>query len=78
MHSHKGQFIKYEVKLLRKAHRDIDEIFTCISGELQEPNIAESMFNSIKNTILSFGQLPYKGAERKLVYMLTKATGNCS
>ena len=57
---------KYEVKLLPKAHRDIDEIFTYISGELQEPNIAESMFNSFEDTILSLEQLPYRCAERKV------------
>ena len=57
---------KYDVKLLPKAYRDIDQIFDYITNELLEPKIAENTFESIEEAILSLEELPYRGSERKV------------
>lgn len=57
---------KYDVKMLPKALRDIDDIFDYIADELIEPKIAEGMFSSIEDAILSLDEFPYRGSERKV------------
>jgi len=57
---------KYEVKMLPKAYRDIDDIFGYIASELFEPKIAEGLFSLIENVILSLDEFPYRGSERKV------------
>jgi toxin ParE1/3/4 len=57
---------KYDVKMLPKALRDIDDIFDYIADELIEPKIAEGIFSSIEDAILSLDEFPYRGSERKV------------
>lgn len=57
---------KYNVKLLLKAYRDVDEIFDYIKNELKEPNTAQNIFRSIEEAILSLEEFPYRGSERKV------------
>lgn len=63
---------KYNVKLLPKAYRDIDEIFNYIKSEIMEPNIAQNIFRSIEETILSLEEFPYRGSVRKVGFYANK------
>lgn len=44
---------KYEVKMLPKAHRDVDDIFDYIANELIEPKTAEGSDCLINSSITS-------------------------
>ena len=57
---------KYFVKVLPRAYRDIDEIYTYISRILLENEIAMNFVKDIENVILDLGSFPYRGAERKI------------
>ncbi len=57
---------KYIIKLLPKAYRDIDEIYSYILEEFKEPKLAEKIVNSIEDSILGLEYYPKRGAERKV------------
>lgn len=57
---------KYEIKLLPKAYRDLDNIYGYIAKSLMAPEIAENMVCKIENTIFSLEDFPYRGSERKI------------
>lgn len=56
---------KYEVKLLPRAHRDLDNIYGYIAKKLMVPDTAESIIVDIEGSILSLEEFPYRGSERK-------------
>lgn len=57
---------KYEIKLLPKAYRDIDQIYEYISAELQSREAALYLVASFEEAVLSLEKLPRRGAERKI------------
>lgn len=57
---------KYEVKLLPKAYRDIDQTYEYISAELQSPEAALNLVVSFEDAVLSLEKLPRRGTERKI------------
>ena len=57
---------KYNVKLLPKAYRDIDQIYGYISKELKVPETAKKIVESFEEKILSLEDFPHRGAERKV------------
>ncbi|MFT4143252.1 MAG: type II toxin-antitoxin system RelE/ParE family toxin [Mobilitalea sp.] len=57
---------KYNVKMLPKAERDIDEIYEYLSKKKEIPEIALSLVDIIENTILSLEYMPFRGSERKV------------
>lgn len=56
---------KYSVKIMPKAARDIDEIYTYLVKEKEVPEIALNLVDVLEDTILSLENLPYRGSERK-------------
>jgi len=64
--------VKYVVKLLPKAYRDIDEIYTYISQKLLEKEIAMNLIKDIETVILGLEEFPYRGAERKIGVYVNK------
>ena len=57
---------KYEVKLLPKAYRDIDQIYAYIAAEIKAPETAKDLVRSIEDSILALEEFPRRGAERKV------------
>lgn len=56
---------KYEVKLLGRALRDLDEVYGYIAKTLLEPGTAENLLNEIESEIFSLEQMPYRCPERR-------------
>ncbi|HEX3023165.1 MAG TPA: type II toxin-antitoxin system RelE/ParE family toxin [Lachnospiraceae bacterium] len=56
---------KYNVKLLARAARDLDEIYTYIVEEFKEPGTAESIATLLEIAILGLVEIPYRGEVRK-------------
>ncbi|MDF2844977.1 MAG: plasmid stabilization system protein [Herbinix sp.] len=57
---------RYNVKMLPKAERDIDEIFEYLSMNKEAPEIALSLVDVIENTILSLEYMPFRGTVRNV------------
>jgi len=57
---------KYEVKLMSKAFRDLDDIQFHIAHRLSVPGTALILVEEIENAILSLEELPERGASRKI------------
>ena len=57
---------KYKVKLLPKAYRDLNNIYSYIAKELEAPDTADAMADLLENAILGLDEMPYRGAERKV------------
>ena len=57
---------KYKVKLMSRAARDLDEIYTYIINEFKVIETAEKMADILDNAILSLQKMPYRGAVRKV------------
>ncbi|MEW5953426.1 MAG: type II toxin-antitoxin system RelE/ParE family toxin [Bacillota bacterium] len=55
----------YVVKLLPRAYRDLDGIYTYIAETLVEPGIAPKLVDSLKEAIFSLESMPKRGALRK-------------
>lgn len=56
---------KYSVKLLPRAYRDLDGIYTYIAEMLIEPGIAVKLVDSLEEVIFSLESMPQRGALRK-------------
>ena len=56
---------KYSVKLLPRAYRDLDGIYTYIAETLIEPGIATKLVDSLEESIFSLESMPQRGALRK-------------
>lgn len=56
---------KYSVKLLPRAYRDLDGIYTYIAETLIEPGIAVKLVDSLEEAIFSLESMPQCGALRK-------------
>jgi len=56
---------KYSLKLLARAFRDLDSIYTYIAETLTEPCIAARLIESIEEAIFSLESLPQRGSLRK-------------
>lgn len=57
---------KYDIKLMPKAYRDLDNIYYHIADEFKVPETANAMADLLDETILSLEEMPYRGAERKV------------
>jgi plasmid stabilization system protein ParE len=56
---------KYSVKLLPRAYRDLDGIYTYIAETLLEPGIAAKLADSLEEAIFSLENMPQRGSLRK-------------
>ena len=56
---------KYEVKILSKALRDLDSIYTYIARSLLEPDVAARLIDELEEQILSLEYMPYRCPERR-------------
>lgn len=56
---------KYQVMLLARARRDLDDIYSYIAHTFLEPGTAEGMLNTLETGIFSLEEMPYRCAERK-------------
>ncbi len=57
---------KYEVKLMPKAFRDLDDIYWYIAHELNVSETGLNLVTEIENAILSLEEVPERGAPRKI------------
>lgn len=57
---------EYAVKLYKRAYRDLDDIYTYIAETLLEPGTALNMVDELEEAIFSLGQLPERGAIRRV------------
>ena len=51
---------KYSVKLMSRAQRNLDGIYTYIAQTLMEPGTALALVERIEKEILSLDQMPYR------------------
>ncbi len=58
--------VKYQVKLLTRASRDLDNIYNYIVNEFKEIETAEHMADLLENAILGLDKMPYRGPIRKV------------
>ena len=56
---------KYAVKLLPRAARDLDEIYSYIEIVLKSPDTASDLIDELENAILGLEEFPERGAYRK-------------
>ena len=56
----------YSVKMLDRAHRDLDGIYDYIANTLIEPGIAFKIVDGIESSILSLDTMPHRCPERKI------------
>lgn len=56
---------KYRVKLMPKALRELESIYSHIMDEFKEVNTAGHMAAMLENAILGLEVMPYRGAVRK-------------
>ncbi len=56
---------KYSVKLLPRAYRDLDDIYTYIAETLINPGTAAKLVDSLEEAIFSLESMPQRGALRK-------------
>jgi len=57
---------KYRVKLMSRALRDLDNIYTYIARNLLEPGTAEKLIDTLEEEILSLESMPHRCAERRV------------
>ncbi len=57
---------KYKVKITNNALNDLDEIYTYIAENLQEPVVAFNLIDRIEDEVLSLAQMPYRCPERRI------------
>lgn len=55
----------YEIVILDRAKRDLDEIYSYIAYHFQEPVVALKMMDSLEEQILSLEYMPYRCPERR-------------
>ena len=55
---------KYTVKLMKRAYRDIEDIYAYIAHEKLAPENAEGQVNRIKKAILGLAELPQSHQDR--------------
>ena len=55
---------KYTVKLMKRAYRDIEDIYAYIAHEKLVPENAEGQVNRIKKVILGLAELPQSHQDR--------------
>ena len=56
---------EYTVKLMQRAYNDLDDIYNYIADDFKEIGTAEKMADSLEETILSLGEMPYRGSIRR-------------
>lgn len=56
---------RYRVRLMRRALRDLDEIYDYIASSLLEPEVALRLVDDIEHAILSLETMPYRCPARK-------------
>jgi len=57
---------KYTVKLLPKAYRDVEHIYSYISENFMMPETAKNIIKLFEDSILNLEDFPCRGAERKV------------
>ena len=56
---------KYSVKIMSRALRDLDGIYSYIAQNLQAPESGEKIVGELENAIFSLEEMPHRGPERK-------------
>ena len=56
---------KYHVRLLKKAFRDLDNIYSYIVSEFKEVTTANTLIDLFEKSILSLSEMPYRGSVRR-------------
>ena len=56
---------KYHVRLLGKAFRDLDNIYSYIVSEFKEVTTANTLIDLFEKSILSLSEMPYRGSVRR-------------
>lgn len=56
---------KYVVKLYVRAYRDLDGIYTYITENLSEPDVALNVIDELEKAIFSLEQFPERGSIRR-------------
>ena len=57
---------QYNVKLLRRAVQNLDDIYSYIAQSLLEPETASRLLGRLENAIFSLEALPYRCPERRV------------
>lgn len=57
---------RYRVKLMRRASKDLDDIYRYVAKTLLEPKVALKLISRIEQAIYSLEGMPYRCAERKI------------
>jgi len=55
---------KYQVKLMARAVKDLDEIYNYIVKEFKQIGTAEHIVDLLEDAILSLDKMPYRGSLR--------------
>ncbi len=63
---------KYQVKMMARAARDLDEIYNYISDEFKEIGTAEHIIDLLEDAILGLDKMPYRGAVRRVGAFVNK------
>lgn len=56
---------KYQIKMLPRAARDLDDIYNHIADAFKEIGTAEKMADALEAAILSLDEMPFRGAIRR-------------
>ena len=67
---------KYRAKLMSRALRDLDNIYTYIARNLLEQGTAEKLIDTLEGEILSLESMPYRCAERRVGVYAGKGIGS--
>jgi plasmid stabilization system protein ParE len=57
---------KYIIKVLPRAHRDLDGFYEYIAQKLMEPDIAVKLTDALERAIFGLESMPQRGALRKI------------
>lgn len=63
---------RYEVELLEKAYRDLDDIYTYIASEFLAPETARKQLNRLKEAILGLAAFPNSHQDRLVGFYANK------
>ncbi|MDT3387204.1 MAG: type II toxin-antitoxin system RelE/ParE family toxin [Bacteroidota bacterium] len=57
---------KYQVQLMARAARDLDDIYNYIADEFKKPGTAEHMAELLEDAVLGLAEMPYRGVVRRV------------
>lgn len=56
---------KYQIKLLARVARDLEDIYDYIANEFKVQETAEHMIDLLEQAILGLDEMPYRGSVRR-------------